>query len=307
MRQGEVASKGKWVGNPQGGVTAPEPIILPDPATCFAKSAARLDALAAGHPMADWLRFMAGLMRAQQRAASTFAALPAPDIATVRQASEAGMPPLASDGHRRDPAWHAALTTLLDALDLSQAPDAVRRITADLRQRDAASLEALADSFLSGTIADAGAALFIAAALQVYFTSLAAALPVEALRLLPERGLCPCCGSTPVAGIITGSGATPGTRYLQCSLCATGWNHVRAICITCGDSRTLSLKGIDGDAGVVKAETCDACHSYAKMLYQAKDMQVDAMADDLASLGLDMMVAEAGWARHAPNPLLLAV
>ena len=307
MRQGEVASTGKWVGSPQGGVVAPEPILLPDPATRFAKSAARLDTLAAGHPMADWLRFTAGLMRAQQAAATIFAALPEPDIAMVRQASEAGLPPLAADGHRRDPAWRAALTTLLDALDLRQAPAAVRRITEDLRQHDATALEALADSFLSGTIADAGAALFIAAALQVYFTSRAAALPPGALHLLPERGLCPCCGSTPVAGIITGSGATPGTRYLHCSLCATAWNHVRAICITCGDSRTLSLKGIEGDAGVVKAETCDACHSYAKMLYQAKDMQVDAMADDLASLGLDMMVAEAGWARHAPNPLLLAV
>jgi len=305
LRQGEVASKGKWVGSPQGGVTAPEPIILPDARTRFSKSAARLDVLAVGHPMAPWLGFMAGLMRAQQAAAAALGPLPAPDAAGVQQASEAGMPPFAADGHRRDPAWRRALATLLDTLDLGPAPEAARRIAADLGRRDAAELEALADSFLGGTIADAGAALYIAAALQVYFTSLAAALPVEVLRLLPERGLCPCCGSLPVAGIITGSGATPGTRYLQCSLCSTAWNHVRAICITCGESRTLALKSIDGDAGVVKAETCDACHSYAKMLYQAKDMQVDAMADDLASLGLDMMVAEAGWSRHAPNPLLL--
>ena len=41
------------------------------------------------------------------------------------------------------------------------------------------------------------------------------------------------------------------------------------------------------------------------MLYQTKDMAADPYADDLATLGLDMMVAEAGWARHAPNPLLL--
>ncbi|HLW93267.1 MAG TPA: formate dehydrogenase accessory protein FdhE, partial [Roseiarcus sp.] len=32
---------------------------------------------------------------------------------------------------------------------------------------------------------------------------------------------------------------------------------------------------------------------------------VDPFADDLATLGLDLMVADAGWARHAPNPLLL--
>jgi FdhE protein len=41
------------------------------------------------------------------------------------------------------------------------------------------------------------------------------------------------------------------------------------------------------------------------MLYQARDMKVDPFADDLATLGLDLLVAKDGWARHAPNPLLL--
>ena len=36
-----------------------------------------------------------------------------------------------------------------------------------------------------------------------------------------------------------------------------------------------------------------------------KTRGVDAYADDLATLGLDMMVGEAGWSRHAPHPLLL--
>jgi Protein involved in formate dehydrogenase formation len=125
------------------------------------------------------------------------------------------------------------------------------------------------------------------------------------LRLLPQRGLCPCCGSTPVSGVVTASGQTPGTRYLYCSLCSTAWNHVRAVCITCGRTRSLSLKGIEGDSGAVKAETCNECHTYAKMLYQARDMRVDPFADDLATLGLDLLVGDAGWARHAPNPLLL--
>jgi FdhE protein len=65
------------------------------------------------------------------------------------------------------------------------------------------------------------------------------------------------------------------------------------------------LKGIEGDLWATKAETCDVCHTYPKMLYQARDMKADPFADDLATLGLDLVVAEAGWARHAPNPLLL--
>ena len=307
MRQGEVAPKGPWTGNPLGGVSAPEALILPDPATRFARSAERLEALSAGHPMEEWLRFMARLAWAQHGAAITLGPFAGPAQVAVLLAIEARMPPLAADGHRRDPAWRDGLALLLDGLDEGAIPPPARAIPAGLRGLGAEPLEALADNFLQGGVppADAGAALYVAAALQVYFTRLAACLPASALRLLPERGLCPCCGSTPVAGVVTASGPTPGTRYLHCSLCATAWNHVRAVCITCGQSRALSLKGIEGDGGTVKAETCDDCHSYAKMLYQAQDMKVDPVADDLASLGLDVLVAEAGWLRHAPNPLLL--
>ena len=60
MRQGEV-TKGKWIGDPLGGVKAPRALILPDPATRFANTAVRLEALSAGHPMENWLRFMAHL------------------------------------------------------------------------------------------------------------------------------------------------------------------------------------------------------------------------------------------------------
>ncbi|MEJ0092046.1 MAG: formate dehydrogenase accessory protein FdhE [Methylocella sp.] len=307
MRQGEVASKGAWVGDPLGGVKAPEALILPDPAKRFAHSAARLEALSDGHPMAEWLRFMAQLARAQHVVAASLGPFVGPAQAAVDQAVEARMPPLAADGHRRDPFWREGLAMLLDNFDGNAAPEQALAVMTNLRDRKADALEVLADEFLHGEVdsADAGAALYVAAALQVYFTRLAADLPAASLRLLPQRGLCPCCGTTPVSGVVTASGPTPGTRYLYCSLCSTAWNHVRAVCITCGESRSLSLEGIEGDSGAVKAEVCNECHTYAKMLYQARDMKVDPFADDLATLGLDFMVAEAGWSRHAPNPLLL--
>lgn len=307
MRQGLAAPKGKWQGNPQGGVATPDAIILPTPATRFIRGAERLEALATGHPMRDWLRFMAQLARAQHAVATTLGPFADPGQAAVATAVAARMPPLAADGHRRDPAWRDALATLLDCIDTETIPQAATAAMVRLRERDVDSLEALADDFLRGGVdpADAGAVLYLVAALQVYFTRLAAELQAPSLRLLPQRGLCPCCGSTPVAGLITASGPTPGTRYLYCSLCSTAWNHVRAVCITCGESRALVLEGIDGDSGAVKAETCGDCRTYAKMLYQAKDMQVDPFADDLATLGLDLLLAEAGWSRHAPNPLLL--
>ena len=307
MRQGQVAPQGKWTGNQQGGVKAPEPLILPDPASRFAHTAARLNALSAAHPMAEWLRFMAGLAEAQHAVAVAMGPIAGPTQAAVERAVEARVPVLAADLHRRDPIWREGLALLIDRAGVGALPAPAQAALASLRDREVEGLEALADDFLRGgvDVADAAAALYVAAALQVYFTRLAASLSAPSLRLLPQRGLCPCCGSTPVSGVITERSRTQGARYLHCSLCATAWNHVRAVCITCGQSRSVALKEIEGDSGAVKAETCNDCHTYSKMLYQPRDMNVDPFADDLATLGLDILVAEAGWSRHAPNPLLL--
>ncbi|HVZ05691.1 formate dehydrogenase accessory protein FdhE [Hyphomicrobium sp.] len=307
MKQGGSPPTGKWAGSPLGGVEAPDPIYLPDPTLRFLATASRFESLAKGHPMAEWLRFIAAVSRAQH-AAATSLTLAVPLAQTdLEQAVENRKPPLAPT-EQLDPAWRDGLAIMLDSLDHNVTPDGSARAIDELRRNDASAIEAIAHDFLCETIdsREAVAAFYVAAALQVYFTLMAGSLRAKVLRLLPERGLCPCCGSTPVSGIITASGKTPGTRYLYCSLCSTAWNHVRAVCITCASTGALSLRGIEGDSGAVKAEVCDDCHTYAKMLYQSKDLKVDPFADDLASLGLDMMVSDAGWARHAPNPLLLA-
>jgi FdhE protein len=245
VRQGEVA-KGAWIGNPLGGVKAPEALILPDPMTRFARSAARLEALSAGHPMTEWLRFMARLAQAQHAAATALGPFAGPSQAAVEQAVEAHMPPLAADGHRRDAAWRDGLNMLLDHSGSATVPAPAQAVMASLRNSEAGAVESLADRFLRGAVdaGEAGAALYVAAALQVYFTRLAAELPLASLRLLPRRGLCPCCGSTPVAGVVVASGQTSGARYLYCSLCAAAWNHVRAeLFETAGHRITLSLNG----------------------------------------------------------------
>jgi FdhE protein len=305
MRQAQELLNGKWTGNQHGGVTAPEALRLPDPTTRFVRTAARLDALSAGHPMAEWLNYMARLARAQHALADIMGPVGSPSRIEVEDAVEV-TPPIAANGHRRDPIWREGLALLLDGLDIGSAPAAARLVMASLRDRGIDGQEALADDFLRGSIAsaDVGPALYVAAALQVYFTRLAASLPAPSLHLLSQRGLCPCCGSTPVCGVVTDSGQVRGARYLHCSLCATAWNHVRAVCITCGQSRSVTLRAVEGDHGAVRVETCDDCCTYAKMLYQTRDTGVDPVADDLATLGLDVLAGEQGWSRHAPNPLL---
>jgi len=307
VRQGEAVPPRKWTGAAGAGVAAPLPMILPDPTTRFATTARRLDRVASGHPMEEWLRFMAKLARAQHDAVTALAPSAAVSRASLEESVIARAAPLATDRHAVDPSWQGGLIRVLQHFDAVRLPDEARAVIADLKRHDPAALEVLADAFLRGVLEaeQSGHALYIAAALQVHFTVLAATLAVDSLRLLPERGLCPCCGSTPVTGVVTASGRTPGSRYLYCSLCSTAWNHVRAVCITCGVSGTLSLKSIEGDNGAVKAETCGSCRTYAKLLYEAQDTQVDPFADDLASLALDVLVGQAGWSRHAPNPLLL--
>jgi FdhE protein len=307
VRQGEVVPSGKWTGAAGAGVSAPSPLILSDPAKRFAATARRLDTIAIGHPMEEWLRFMAQIAWAQHAAIAALPPCAAVNPRLVAESVAARMPPLAPDRHPVDPSWQDSLLRLLQHGDASGLPDQAHAVIADLEQRAPAEREALADAFLGGVLEahQIGHALYVVAALQVHFTSLAATLAADSLRLLPQRGLCPCCGSTPIAGLVTASGRTPGSRYLYCSLCSAAWNHVRAICITCGESGTLSLKSIEGDNGAVKAETCTACRTYAKLFYEAKDTRIDPFADDLATLALDVLVGEAGWARHAPNPLLL--
>jgi FdhE protein len=281
-------------------VGQPIPIILPDPAALFLRRAARLDSLAADHPMADWLRFMAQLARTQHAAV---AALPPADPIPVTE----GEPPLLAASHRRDASWRDALDVVLRELAIPALPEQAGAMLQRLAARDAASREALAEACLCAAVpsAQTGEAVYVAAALSAYFAHRAAAMQGQDIHLLAQRGRCPLCGSAPVAGVITAAGRAPGVRYLHCGLCCTAWNHVRAVCITCGGSRGLALLEIDGGDGTVQAETCDECHSYAKLMQQAKDMEVEPMADDLATLGLDMLVGEAGYHRHAPNPLVI--
>src|SRR5204863_2443047 len=80
-------------------------------------------------------------------------------------------------------------------------------------------------------------------------------------------------------------------------LCGTLWNYVRVKCTLCASTKGIAYQEIDVGAGNVKAETCTSCHGYLKVLQQTKDPDVDIIADDVASLGLDLLVREAGFRR----------
>ena len=98
-----------------------------------------------------------------------------------------------------------------------------------------------------------------------------------------------------------------GTRYCSCSLCGTLWNVVRVKCVLCGSGRGIGYQEIDGGPGTIKAECCDSCRGYVKIFYQQKDTALDPVADDIASLGLDILLQDGEYRRGSFNPFLLGV
>src|SRR5699024_6257018 len=81
----------------------------------------------------------------------------------------------------------------------------------------------------------------------------------------------------------------------------------RSKCTNCEQTAHIDYWSLDSEYAAVKAESCDDCHSYLKVLYQDKDPNVEPAADDLATLLLDNEMEEKGYARSGINPLLFPV
>ncbi len=79
---------------------------------------------------------------------------------------------------------------------------------------------------------------------------------------------------------------------------------VRVKCSHCESAQGIQYQTIEGDQGVVQAETCTACGSYRKIVNQEKDPLAEPLADDLASLMLDLLMSETRFQRASADPLL---
>lgn len=320
--------------------TAIPRLLLPHPPTLFSARAARLRQLAAGDvpgiPVEEALRGYLTLMACVADAQHTVAtdpqasAVPLPDDAALKLAHDHNMPPLPATGARTQ-AWREVFDRLLAALDAAKdAPPQLAPVLQALRATGDAELEGIADAILGNF--DEGAdplrAPFVAAALQVTWSLMAAQLDPAWAQPLVTGTLCPVCGSHPVASAIRIGGQSQGYRYLHCSVCESEWHMVRVKCSCCEANGKISYQGLvsqDADpqaenvaaakegktlskandpTKVARAETCDDCGTYRKIFNQEHDYHVEPLADDLASMLLDVLVSEAGYARASGNPLL---
>ncbi len=281
---------------------------LPERNRIFRARAARLRALAHHHAVQDYLHFIANICDAQQAALTLFPHVPLPSPANLKLCREHGMPPLSVQGWPRHASWQQALRQIADQVRDHATPTSKEAI-ARLQQLDGAALEAMACAILSGNYQniDLAIAPFVAAALQVYWTHLVTTLEPRAFGRSDITNLCPACASPPVASIVRFGGAEHGLRYLSCSLCGTQWHMVRAKCSNCDATEGIHYYSIEGTSGAVKAECCDQCGAYLKIVYVDKEPQVDPIADDLATLALDLMLDDSGKLRSGPNLFLMTV
>jgi FdhE protein len=291
-------------------------VRLPARADVFARRATRLRALAQNSALEGYLHFLAAIADAQQVALGDFH----PQLPTAEQidrATEFRMPPMPATSWPRDENWIGMLHAIANAIAANPTmPEGVVSACKTIAATARDQLEEQADALLAATLesADLAMAPLVMAALQVHWVALTAVFAdADEVHSLDVPGVCPLCGTLPVASIVRAQNPYQGYRYLHCALCASEWHMVRVQCTHCGaDSKRVAyhtLQAVDAGDDVVKgaavrAEGCDECHCYRKILYQEKDMAVDPVADDVATLALDVLLTEKGFHRASGNPML---
>ncbi|WP_413740212.1 formate dehydrogenase accessory protein FdhE [Sodalis sp. RH14] len=281
--------------------SAIRPLLAADLPHLYQQRADRLLQLAADHPFGDYLRFAAGVARAQRRVLET------------RPLADGVNPPAAAEGalaldaatFARTPQWRDMLRALI-ALLLPDAAPAVRQALDTLSSLPDSMLEAEAQALLSGDFAraDSARAPFVWAALSLYWAQLAGRIGGQAVADGGRRQYCPLCGTAPAASVIHGKGGVPGLRYLHCALCESEWHLVRAVCSSCEQTDDLAYWSLDATQAAVTAESCGHCRSYLKVIRQDKEACAESLADDLASVILDAKLEEKGFSRSGINPFL---
>ncbi|TRO33452.1 formate dehydrogenase accessory protein FdhE [Pseudomonas putida] len=279
-------------------------------ANLFELRAARLEQLAEGNALGDYLRLIARLCRIQQQLVDNPpGGMPVAE-ARQRLCMDHGLPPLAADSMVREGPWLVWLQALLEHLS-GETRGPMGEALQVLRGSDDNQRKGWGIALLAGHYDGVPAALvpFLGAALQAAWSSWLLALPAHQLKPTGSLAQCPACGSPAMAGVVRNRGKHNGLRYLACSLCACEWHVVRVKCVYCESSKDLRYTSLEDDRHApgkapLRAECCPGCDSYLKQNYLENDAAAEPLADDLASLALDIRLDGEGFHRLAPNLML---
>jgi FdhE protein len=77
-------------------------------------------------------------------------------------------------------------------------------------------------------------------------------------------------------------------------------------CLTCGEQRVEALPVYRAEAtDPARIDACDSCRVYVKTVDLTRDGEADPVADDVASVSLDLWARERGYRRLRLNLLRL--
>lgn len=288
-----------------GGVAEAVFAYAPDPAHVFTARAERLAFLSGSSNLADYLRFLAALTGVQARLVADLPRVSQAPPDRIDLAREARMPPLDRAALVDDPLLDETLTRLCAKAASIDMPEPARLALQAVTAAGPADRAWLLGNILADTIPPDAIAphLFAAAAVQVHMARLAATLD-PALLVPIGTGLCPACGGRPVTSSVVTQGGLENLRYATCASCATQWNEVRVKCLSCGSTKGISYRSVETDEATVKAECCTECRSWLKILWHSRNPSIDPVADDVGSLGLDLMMRDTPFRRAGFDPWL---
>lgn len=124
-----------------------------------------------------------------------------------------------------------------------------------------------------------------------------------AVQRLHAEGRCPFCGSGPAVGCRRGGSASEGAaRLFVCALCGLEWPSLRILCPACLERDPTKLPAFTSDKHpAVRLEACETCRRYVKSFDLSDDARPVPEIDDLASLALDLWAIEQGFTRIEPG------
>lgn len=284
-----------------------KPFFIAPQHTVFAERAIRFDELAAADQSSwrDYLALLAEVSRAQDVALNAIL----PTSALPEKSGETRLPE--SDGKHIPPLFIKSLQTLLAALNGKVNP-VIQAALNDLAARSDDDLLEMAKRVLRDEVSENEQVfrIWLHAALQCAWTAWASQLSDDDVPSVDERSVCPCCGGDAVASVVLSGGDWEGLRYLHCGVCNSRWNALRAKCTFCNDQSAIAFQQVDGvEEGVLHGaygESCGKCGAYRKLFLLANQQYADPIADDLASLAVDILLSSEGLQRGGRNPFLLA-
>ncbi|RDJ03923.1 formate dehydrogenase accessory protein FdhE [Rhizobium grahamii] len=282
--------------------------IPPNPARIFSDRAARFDVLAKGSRLSPYLEFLACVTRLQSEFALDAPSVDPLDADRLATARSGSMPPIDRNALIGSPGIRTTVWGFLARAERLAVPPQSASALAEVRAADDETIDWIIGNILSDTLPLESLAhhIFVAAGAQIYMTRLASTL--EEGTLVPVGiGLCPACGGRPVGSMVVGFQGAEGARYAVCACCFMQWNEVRVKCLACGSTKGVGYRAVETgeDDATVKAEVCDNCRSWTKILYQNKNPSLDMVADDVASLGLDTLMKETEYRRAGFDPFLV--